>query len=377
MFIFFFNISFKVNKYSIYNNIVNKNNYFVNLNKFLALDFIAILDSLLDIKYNKKTITEIDHLENKSIYTLGSYFSSQYSSFLTKYSNIIREDIYNFIDTSLSNIITVSNIYLKSKVFFNLKQYLTINPLVQYLEQINSFSEFIHKNRVTNYNSKIRQNLQLRDINLNQLGSLCLIDTTEGINCGIVVSFTKNIKIENKNNFQFPYFNITNIKTKNFITFINSFIQKTHIIVFNNYYLRKNKIFNFSYVGLTKESFKIKNINIKNTIYIRPTDLFSFSENLIPFLFYNDPARGLMGAKMQSQAVPILKTKKAVLVTGYEKTILNSSNIILRAYQEGVVVYVSSYKIIIRDIYNRKVIYYLDKYKRSNHSTIIHQKPIV
>lgn len=70
--------------------------------------------------------------------------------------------------------------------------------MVQYLEQINSFSEIIHKNRVTNYNSKLKQNLQIRNINLNQLGSLCLIDTTEGINCGLVISFTKNIKIEKK-----------------------------------------------------------------------------------------------------------------------------------------------------------------------------------
>lgn len=98
--------------------------------------------------------------------------------------------------------------------------------MVQYLEQINSFSEIIHKNRVTNYNSKLKQNLQIRNINLNQLGSLCLIDTTEGINCGLVISFTKNIKIEKRNNFQFPYLPVLNIKTKNFITFINSFYNK-------------------------------------------------------------------------------------------------------------------------------------------------------
>ncbi len=376
---FFFNLTFKLNSYYIFGNIlttksVRLKNCFTNVNKLLALDFIAILDTLLDIKYKKKTLTELDNLESRSISTLGNYFSIQYSYFLNKFANILREDIYQCINKiTLNN----SNIYFKSIIFFNLKEYLTINPLVQYLEQINSFTEIIHKNRVTKYNSKLQQNLQVRDINLNQIGSLCLLDTTEGINCGLVISFTKNVKIEKKNNIQFPYTSTTNIKTKNFVKFMNSFIQKTYIVIFNNYYLRKNKIFNLFHAGLTINSFKITNISYRNTLYIKPTNLFSFAENLIPFLFYNDPARGLMGAKMQAQAVPVIKTKKSVIITGYEKNILNYSNLMLKAYQEGVVSYVSSYKIIIRDIYNRRITYYLDKYKRSNHCTILHSKPNV
>ena len=377
--LFFFNISFKLNTYYTFKTILQKKNLYIsnsfsNSNKLIALDFITILDLLLDIKYNKKTLTELDHIESRSISTLGNYFALQYSYFLSKFSNVIREDIFKCINNFKLN---KKNIYFKSKVYFNLKEYLMVNPLVQYLEQINSFSEIIHKNRVTNYNSKLQQNLQVRNVNLDQLGSLCLIDTTEGINCGLVISFTKNINIKNKNNIQFPYFPVSNIKTKHFITFMNSFKQKIYFLTFNNYYLRKNKIFQFFYLGLTKNSFKFKNVSLKNVIYINPTNLFSFAENLIPFLFYNDPARGLMGAKMQAQAVPTLKNKKSMIITGHEKNILNYSTLILKAYQEGVVLYVSSYKIIIRDIYNRKISYYLSKYKRSNHFTILHSKPNV
>lgn len=377
---FFFNLSFKLNTYYTFGKILDKNHIYINnfhsnLNKLIALDFISILDILLDIKYNKKSLTELDQLEHRSISTLGNYFTNQYSYHLNKFSNIIRNDIFKCIKNLEINKFNIN--YFKSKIYFNLKEYLTINPLVQYLEQINSFSELIHKNKVTNYNSKLQQNLKVRNINLNQLGSLCLLDTTEGINCGLIISFTKNINIEKKNNFQFPYLPILNIKTKNFITFINSFSQQTYTILFNNYYLRKNKLFNFFYLGLNKNSFKLKNISLQNIIYIKPTDMFSFAENLIPFLFYNDPARGLMGAKMQSQIVPIIKNKKSLIITGYEKNLLNSSNLILKAYQEGIVIYVSSYKIIIRDIYNRKITYYLDKYKRSNHFTILHSKPNV
>lgn len=376
---FYFNISFKLNSYYIFEKILNKNtlnirNFFVDVNKLIALDFISILDTLLDIKYNKKTLIELDSLENRSISTLGNYFSNQFSYFLKKFSSFLYNDLAKCINSLKINKL---NTYFKSKIYFNLKEYLTVNPLIQYLEQINSFSELVHKNKVTNYNSKIQQNLQIRNINLNQLGSLCLIDTTEGINCGLVISFTKNIKIEKKNNIQFPFIFIKNTKTKNFVQFLNSFTQKTYVVLFNNYYLRKNKIFHFFHLSFVKNSFKLKNMPIKHMIYVKPVDLFSFAENLIPFLFYNDPARGLMGAKMQSQAVPVIKQKKSIIITGYEKNILNYSNLILKAYQEGIVIHVSSYKIIIRDVYNRTIIYYLDKYKRSNHFTILHSKPNV
>lgn len=376
--LFFFNISFKLNTYYTFEKILNKNTLildhsFSNMNKLIALDFIAILDMLLDIKYKKKSLTELDSLEYRSISSLGNYLSLQYSFFLNKFSKALRKDIIKCTNNVIkNNKITV----LKSNIYFSLKEYLTINPLVQYLEQTNSFSEIMHKYRITNYNPKLKQNLRVRNINLSQLGTICLIDTTEGINCGLVISFTKNTRIDNKNNIQFPYFYLTNLKTKNFVKFMNSFTQKTYFILFNNFYLRKNKIFHFFYLTFNKHSFKFKNINLENCVYVNPTDLFSCAENLVPFLFYNDPARGLMGAKMQGQAVPLLKNKRPFILTGYEKK-LATSNVAVKAYQEGIVIYVSSFKIIIRDIYNRKIIYYLDKYKRSNYFTIRHSKPNV
>jgi len=378
----FFNTFFKSNMCFVGTQNYKKNtfyltNNYLNIITLLAIDFIAVFDILLDIKYGKRTFVELDHFSQRSVSTLGTYFSLHFSKFMVTSISALKKDLNTILHTSLDLIFKESDIYFKSKEYFNLKEYLTVTPLVQYLEQINSFSEIAHKNRVTNYNSKMQQNLQIRNINLNQIGSLCLLDTTEGINCGLVISFTKYVNLLKKNNIKFPYSFSIDVKTKEFVKFINSFNQETYFVLFNNYYLRKNKIFQFFNLGLSKGSFKLKNINISNSIYIKPNNLFSFAENLIPFLFYNDPARGLMGAKMQTQSVPVIKSKKSFIITGYEKDVLNSTNTLLKTFQEGIVTYVSSFKIIIRDIYNRKIVYYLQKYKRSNHNTIIHQKPTV
>ena len=204
-----------------------------------------------------------------------------------------------------------------------------------------------------------------------------MIDTTEGINCGLVISFTKYIKLNSNKSILFPFSYIKDFKSKKFVQFINSFVRETYFVVFNNYYLRKNKILNYCTLTLNKSEFKIKNIELNNTIYIKPQYLLSFTQNLIPFLFYNDPTRCLMGAKMQAQSVPVLKQAKSYILTGYEKDCILNTETVLRAVKEGIVVFVSSYKIVIRDLFNRTIIYYLTKYKKSNQNTIINQTPIV
>lgn len=80
---------------------------------------------------------------------------------------------------------------------------------------------------------------------------------------------------------------------------------------------------------------------------------------------------------MQIQSVPLLNKKKGYVITGYEKEVSNKSDAVVRALQEGIVLKVSSFKIVIKDLFNRKITYYLSKYKKSNQNTLIHQKPLV
>ena len=363
--------SYIFNLYKIKSTLGTMNN---NINSLFYYDFISIIDILLDLKYKKRNLKEIYNYEYRSVYSISDYYIDYFEKFLKTHKNFLKNTLFDVINKYETNKCT--NIFIKPNIYFKLKEYLTINPLIQYIEQINSISEVSHKNRVSNYNLKTTQNLSIRDVHLNQLGSLCIIDTTEGINCGLVISFTKHIKLHN-NSILFPYSFILDFKSKQQIKYINFSSQETYFILFNVFYLRKNNLIDCSSLKLNKENFKIStSINYK-TLYIKPQNLFSFSENLIPFIFYNEPTRTLMGSKMQLQSVPTLKTSKSYITTGYEKDIILNSNNIVYAYQEGIVVHATSYKIILRDILNRKIIYYLDKYKKTNQNTIIHQKPNV
>ena len=80
---------------------------------------------------------------------------------------------------------------------------------------------------------------------------------------------------------------------------------------------------------------------------------------------------------MQRQAVPLLYTQKPIIGTGLEAAAILDSGMVVKSYSEGIVKYASSSNIIINDLANQKITYYLRKYYRSNQETCINQRPIV
>jgi DNA-directed RNA polymerase subunit beta len=124
----------------------------------------------------------------------------------------------------------------------------------------------------------------------------------------------------------------------------------------------------------------IKDINY---IGIVPMQLVSVAASLIPFLENNDANRALMGANMQRQAVPLLKSKAPFVGTGMEHVVAKDSGAAVIAKYDGVVERVSASKIVVKTIDNdiewapEVEIYNLIKFQRSNHNTCINQIPLV
>ena len=109
---------------------------------------------------------------------------------------------------------------------------------------------------------------------------------------------------------------------------------------------------------------------------VSPKQLVSVATAMIPFLESDDAHRALMGANMQRQAVPLIKTDSPIVGTGIEYKAAVDSGIVIVAKNDGVVSYVSADKIVI-DTKSGKDEYTLIKYQRSNAGTCIMQKPIV
>nr|QEM01612.1 plastid-encoded DNA-directed RNA polymerase beta [Nephromyces sp. ex Molgula occidentalis] len=343
-----------------------------NIFIYLYKDLINILDYLIDLKFNKKSIVDIDNFTNKTIETLPDLILNQLS--------IIIEKRLVFLITNINKLNRYSNIqfinFINNKKFiFNFKEQFNINPLIQYSDQINSLSEIMHKFKWIKSNKLHIQDINLRDIKSSEIGKLCLINTSEGLNSGLIVYLPQNSLIIN-NEILTPFNSQNNKKIKllNFKS-ISSLNQEKKKIILTKNLIRKNKYFSTLNTIILYKNYLEKSNN-SNLILFSEKELFSFAENLIPFIFHNDPTRSLMGAKMQMQSLPLIYNQKALISTETEQ-ILSRKNNNIYSLQEGIIVFVSSYKIIVRDLLNREISYYLPNYKFSNQKTLINYIPIV
>jgi DNA-directed RNA polymerase subunit beta len=111
--------------------------------------------------------------------------------------------------------------------------------------------------------------------------------------------------------------------------------------------------------------------------------MVSVAASLVPFLENDDANRALMGANMQRQAVPVIRTEAPLIGTGMERVVARDSGVTVTARRDGIVEAVDGSRIVIKtdqgsdeigadvDIYN------LTKFMRSNQNTCINQKPVV
>jgi len=110
---------------------------------------------------------------------------------------------------------------------------------------------------------------------------------------------------------------------------------------------------------------------------VSPKQIVSVATSMIPFLENDDANRALMGANMQRQAVPLIKTESPIVGTGIEYRAARDSGVVILAKNPGVVEKVTANEIIIRTKDGKRDTYKLLKYMRSNQGTCINQRPIV
>ena len=110
---------------------------------------------------------------------------------------------------------------------------------------------------------------------------------------------------------------------------------------------------------------------------VSPKQLVSVAAALIPFLEHDDANRALMGANMQKQAVPLLRSEAPLVGTGVEFRAAVDAGDVIVVEESGVVEDVSADEIIVKERSGSLRTYDLLKYRRSNQGTCQNQKPLV
>ena len=111
-------------------------------------------------------------------------------------------------------------------------------------------------------------------------------------------------------------------------------------------------------------------------IDVSPQQVVSITTSCIPFLEHDDATRALMGANMQRQAMPLLKTEAPLIGTGVEYIAAKDSGVCIVAKADGIVSYVDAKKIVVKNKEGEDT-YYLANFELANSGICNHQRPIV
>jgi DNA-directed RNA polymerase subunit beta len=110
---------------------------------------------------------------------------------------------------------------------------------------------------------------------------------------------------------------------------------------------------------------------------VSPRQMVSVGTAMIPFLEHDDANRALMGANMQRQAVPLLRSEAPLVGTGMELRAAIDAGDVIIAEKDGVIQEVSADSVVVANNDGTERVYRVAKFQRSNQGTSYNQRVVV
>ena len=334
---------------------------------------VAVIKRLLAVKNGDMDTYDIDHLGNRRVRTVSELLQAQFRIGLARLERSAKErmgiyEIENMMPHNLINSKLVSSV---------LRDFFGRSQLSQFMDQTNPLAEMTHKRRLSALGpgglSRERAGFEVRDVHHSHYGRICPIETPEGPNIGLIASLSAHARVNDYGFIETPYRKVDNGRVTNKIVYLSADLEDQYTIAQANAKLDKNSAFADSRVACRcRGDFPIKSSKEIDFMDVSPRQLVSVAAGLIPFLEHDDANRALMGSNMQRQAVPLLVTEAPLVGTGMENKIARDSGALVIAKDEGKVTSIQADEIVVSGH-----CYSLRKFKRSNASTCINQRPVV
>jgi DNA-directed RNA polymerase subunit beta len=345
-------------------------------------DILQTIKHLIEVKNTGKGTDDIDHLGNRRVRAVGELLENQYRIGLVRMERAIKERMA--ISPELDTLMPHDLINAKP-VSAVVKEYFGSSQLSQFMDQTNPLSEVTHKRRLSALGpgglTRERAGFEVRDVHPTHYGRICPIETPEGPNIGLIASLSCFARVNEYGFVQTPYRIVKNGIVTDQVQWFSALEEENHLIAQATAARDENGALTETLVSARHNGeYKLEPPSQITLMDVSPFQLVSVAAALIPFLEHDDANRALMGANMQRQAVPLIRTEAPLVGTGLERQVARDSGVCVLARRRGIVETADAARIVIRaegkrgdepDIYN------LIKYQRSNQNTCWNQRPIV
>nr|QVV41379.1 RNA polymerase beta subunit [Bridelia tomentosa] len=342
----------------------------------LPRDILAAADHLIGIKFGMGTLDDMNHLKNKRIRSVADLLQDQFGLALVRLEHVIKGTICGTIRHKL--LPTPQNLVTSTPLTTTYESFFGLHPLSQVLDRTNPLTQIVHGRKFSYLGpgglTGRTASFRIRDIHRSHYGRICPIDTSEGINVGLVGSLAIHAKIGPWGSLESPFYDISEGSKKVRMLYLSPNRDEYSMLVTGNSLALTQGVQEEQVVlaRYRQEFLTIawEQVNLRS---IFPFQYFSIGVSLIPFIEHNDGNRALMSSNMQRQAVPLCQSEKCIVGTGLERQVALDSRVSAIAEREGRVILTNIDKILLSGNGDTLSIS-LVVYQRSNKNTVLHQK---
>ena len=357
--------------------IVIGNDQSIDVKRLTISDVYASVSYYLNLLHGVGNYDEIDHLGNRRIRQVGELLQNQFRIGVSRMERVIRERMttQEMEEVTPKTLINIRPVTAAMKEFFGSSQ------LSQFMDQTNPIAELTNKRRLSALGpgglSRDRAGVEVRDVNASHYGRICPIESPEGPNIGLITSLASYAKIDEYGFIMTPYRKVIDKQITDEVVYLTADEELDYIISQSTVGTNEDNVITDDMVNAR---FRGENILAKpeqvDYIDVSPQQVVSITTSCIPFLEHDDATRALMGANMQRQAMPLIKTEAPLVGTGVEFIAAKDSGVEIICKADGVVDYVDARKIVVKTA-NGKDTYRLANFELANSSICSHQRPIV
>lgn len=354
-------------------------------------DVVATIEYLVRLHEGQTTMTvpggvevpvetdDIDHFGNRRLRTVGELIQNQIRVGMSRMERVVRERM----TTQDVEAITPQTLINIRPVVAAIKEFFGTSQLSQFMDQNNPLSGLTHKRRLLALGpgglSRERAGLEVRDVHPSHYGRMCPIETPEGPNIGLIGSLSVYARVNPFGFIETPYRKVVDGVVSDEIVYLTADEEDRHVVAQANSPIDADGRFVEPRVLVRRKAGEVEYVPSSEVDYmdVSPRQMLSVATAMIPFLEHDDANRALMGANMQRQAVPLVRSEAPLVGTGMELRAAIDAGDVVVAEESGVIEEVSAdYITVMHDNGTRRT-YRMRKFARSNHGTCANQCPIV
>ena len=342
-------------------------------------DIIASINYIFNLDHGLGKVDDIDHLGNRRVRCVGELLQNQFRIGLTRLERVVRERM----TIQDLDVVTPQTLINTKPITSSIREFFGSSQLSQFMDQTNPLSELTHKRRISALGpgglTRERAGFEVRDVHFTHYGRLCPIESPEGPNIGLISAISSFAIINEYGFIETPYRKVDKKthKLTDIVEYMPADVEEKFVIAKASEPVDKDGKFINKKIKV-RIAEQIAEVAPEDVDYVdvSPQQLVSVGAAMIPFLEHDDAHRALMGANMQRQAVPLLKTESPIVGTGMEYRAAKDSGIMILAEDDGTIEKVTADEITLKTKKGLKT-YKLRKFKRTNGGTCINQRPIV